>query len=94
LDVLRVTMIGESDSPVTLKVEGEVTSLWSSVLESECLRYLRTHKNLVLDFSGVTRVDRHGAQILTKLQARHVRLMNCWSLLEDQIRDLSSDETM
>ena len=92
MDVLRVTTSGETDSTVTLQVEGEVTSVWSSVLESECLRYLKTHKNLVLDFSGVTRVDRHGARILTTLQARHVRLINCWPLLEDQIHDLSSDE--
>lgn len=84
--MLRVTTIGETDSTVTLRVEGEVASHWSAVLESECLRCLETHRELVLDFSGVTRVDRRGAQIVKGLQARCVRLINCWPLIEQQIQ--------
>lgn len=83
--MLRVTTIGDTDSTVTLKVEGEVASHWSAVLESESLRYLETHRNLVLDFSGVTRVDRHGAEIIRKLEACRVRLINCWPLIEEQV---------
>lgn len=89
--MFRVTTIGETDSTVTLRVEGEVASHWSAVLESECLRCLETHRELVLDFSGVTRVDRRGTQIVKGLQARDVTLINCWPLLEDQIRGLSNN---
>lgn len=84
--MLRVTTIGETDSTATLRVEGEVASHWSAVLESECLRCLETHRELTLDFSGVTRVDRRGAEIVRKLQEGRVRLINCWPLIDEQIQ--------
>lgn len=84
-----MTYHAEVDSTVTLKVEGEVASHESSVLESECLRYLEAQTDLALDFSGVTLVDRQGVETVRRLLARGVRLINCWPLLEDQIRSLS-----
>lgn len=90
--MLRITTICETDSAVTLRVEGEVAFDWSAILESECLQYLEAHRALALDFSGVTGVDCRGAEIVKGLQARDVRLINCWPLLEDQIRDLSNND--
>ncbi len=92
--MLRVTTIGETDLTATLRVEGEVVSRWSAVLESECLGHLETQRDLVLDFSGVTLVDRRGAEIVRTLQARHIRVINCWPLVEDQIHDLSINGTV
>lgn len=84
--MLRLTNIAENDTSVTLKVEGEVVSDWSSLLETECLRCLATGRELVLDFSGVTLIDCRGVETLKRLQARNVKLINCPALIEDHIR--------
>lgn len=84
--VLRVTRIRETDSSVTLKVEGEVAARSSKVIESECLQHLNTQRELELDFADVTYVDVQGAEAVRRLEAAGVRLINCRPLILEWIR--------
>lgn len=89
--VLRITNVVETERTVTLKVEGEIASIWSAVLETECRRQLDRGKELVLDFSSVTLVDRQGAHVVSALQPFGVTLVGCSPLLDEQIRRLASN---
>jgi anti-anti-sigma regulatory factor len=78
-------MVAESNSSVTLKVEGRIVSDSASLLEAECLRHLVRGYKVVLDFGGVTFIDARGAAVLKELKAENLELINCWPLIEEQI---------
>lgn len=82
---LRLTLMAESRTAVTLKVEGRVLGGSSSVLEAECLYHLASGRRVLLDFAGVMCVDSRGVAVLRGLKARNVELINCWSLIAEQI---------
>jgi anti-anti-sigma regulatory factor len=90
--VLRLTSVSETESTIVLKVDGEITSRWSAVLETECRGELAKNRKVVLDFSGVTQIDRRGAQVVTALRACRVKVTNCWPVLDEQIRHLANND--
>lgn len=81
--MLRITKIGENPSLTTLKVEGRIVSDWASVLEGESLRLLEEKQAVLLDFSNVSFIDRRGVEMLRRIRARDVRIINCSPLIED-----------
>ena len=81
--MLRITKVAESPSLVTMKLEGRIASDWVSLLENECLRFLEEKRKVVLDFSEVTFVDWRGVEMLGKISANNIQVINCCPLIED-----------
>ncbi len=81
--MLRITKVTESPSLVTMKLEGRITADWVFLLEKECLRFLEEKRKVVLDFSGVTFVDWRGVEMLGKISANNIQVINCCPLIED-----------
>lgn len=86
--VLRLTLVAETDTTATLKAEGAIVAEWGALLEAECLKCLARKRELVLDFSGVRLVDKRSADMLKNImRGRDVKVINCWGLIEAQIRN-------
>ena len=83
--MLRITKIAENGSPVTLKLEGKVHADWVSLLEQECLALISQKKTVLLDFSDVTFMDDRGAEMLRRLPARSIKIINGDAFIEDLI---------
>lgn len=75
--MLRIERLNEDDARVTLKLDGRIVGQWVATLEVECSRVLQGSKRLVLDFAGVTFIDRDGVSLLKKVRGERVRLVNC-----------------
>lgn len=85
--MLRLTDIAETDQSSTVKVEGAIAGESGSLLEAECVKRLERRRELVLDFSGVTRIDRRSATMLhTLTRVRDVKVIKCPPLIAAEIR--------
>ena len=78
---MRITITDERPDSATLKVEGRIAADWVELLERECRTFLRQGKHLFLDFSAVTVIDSRAADMLKRLRAHEVEIVNCPSLL-------------
>jgi hypothetical protein len=56
--VLHISRVAESPSRVTLKLGGRIISGWVSLVERECLTLLHEKRQVLLDFSEMTFIDR------------------------------------
>lgn len=81
--MLRIEKTGEDNGIVSLKLEGRLVAQWAVVVEEECLRVLRGQKRLILDFAGVTFIDRAGVAMLREVTNERVRLVNCSPLVKE-----------
>ena len=85
--MLRITKKNDSNSDVTLGLEGRIVTDWATVLEQECAELLANGVQVWLDFTSVTYVDSHGVEQLQELHGKGVRFVNCpnliWGLIED-----------
>ncbi len=79
--MMRITIADERAKSATLKVEGRIAADWVELLERECRALLRQGKHLFLDFSAVTVIDSRAADMLKRLRAHDVEVVNCPSLL-------------
>ncbi len=79
--MMRITIADERAESATLKVEGQVAAAWVELLERESRTLLRQKKRLFLDFSEVTDIDARAADMLKRLRAHDVEVVNCPSLL-------------
>ncbi len=84
--MLRITKVAETQSQVTLKLEGRIVSDWVSVLERECLMFLQEKQKVLLDFSGVTFIDGRGVEMLKRITSENLQILNCSALLEDLVQ--------
>ena len=83
--MLRITRLAENASSVTLKVEGYIVSGSVAVLEQECKASFEGGRRVILDFSEVRYLDRRGIQILKRLLAEDVRIINCPELIQERL---------
>jgi len=81
--MLRITEVQDDGSGVTLKLEGQISGDWVSVLEQECLRLLGTRGVVVLDFESVLYISEAGVAMLNRLPAEKLRLINCSPFVKD-----------
>ena len=72
-----------SDSKAVLKLEGQLLGEWVSVLEEECRKMLEEKKKLTLEMAEVTYINQPGVDLLRRLTAENVELVNCSSLIEN-----------
>ena len=71
-----------SDSKAVLKLEGQLLGDWVSVLEEECRKMLEENEKLTLEMAEVTYVNQRGVDLLRRLTAEKVELVNCSSLIK------------
>ena len=81
--MLRITRLAENASSVTLKVEGHIVSGSAALLEQECKTLFEEGRKVTLDFSEVRWVDWRGAEILKRLLAEGLRIINCPELIQE-----------
>ncbi len=81
--MLRVTRLDETESDVTLKLEGQIVGDWVSVLEEECRSLLHRGQTVALDFSDVRYVGPRGVEMLKGIAADGVHVTNCPSVVEE-----------
>lgn len=81
--MLRISLVAEDASSVTLKLEGRIAGEWVTVLQAECARVLAAGQRLRLDFSDVTDVDALGARMLRGISSGDVEFVNCPPLIQD-----------
>ena len=85
--MLRITRINESPSLITLKVEGQIVSEWISILEKEALSSLKEKQEVVLDFTDVTFINHNGVEMLQKISAENICIINCSPLIRDLLNN-------
>lgn len=76
--MLRITEIAGEGGVVTLRLEGRLVGAWVEDLERLCL-YHRDEKNMkvVLDFAGVTFIEKSGVSMLKSLKNEKLEIINC-----------------
>ena len=80
--MLRLTEVVRDGKSVTVKVEGEIVSEWSAVLEDECVRRA-ADRQVILDFSDVTLIDGRAIDVLRRLRGLNITLNNCSHVIEE-----------
>jgi anti-anti-sigma regulatory factor len=83
--MLRITKIEQNGSPVTLRLEGKLSDQWVALLEGECRALISQKKMVLLDFSDVTFIDDRGVEMIRRLPASSIRIINGDSFIEDLI---------
>lgn len=80
---LRITRIDDTDAGlITLRLEGRVAEEAVGVLERECWRSLEAAPRVRVDFSGVTFVDGRAVDMLKRIGAERLRVVNCSVFVE------------
>jgi len=87
--MLRITEVSKDDKAITLRLEGKLVGTWIPELERICL-YHRDEKNksVVLDFSGVTFVEKRGVRMLESIQDERVKIINCPPFIQSLLSNL------
>jgi anti-anti-sigma regulatory factor len=82
MEMLRITEASKDNKAVILRLDGKVVGEWVSDLQMLCLHYRdEEDKNVVLDFSGVTFIDKKGVDMLWKLKDDRIKMVNCSSFI-------------
>ena len=85
--MLRLTRTSKPPHEVILLLEGQIVAQWVQLLEDECRELLSADRQILLDLSGVTYLDRQAARLLRELSDRSVRLINCPPLVDELVRE-------
>lgn len=87
--MLRITEVSKDDEEITLRLEGKLVDTWIPELERTCL-YHRDEKNktVVLDFSGVTFIDKKGVRMLESIQDEKVKMINCCPFIQSLLSNV------
>lgn len=79
--MLRITTMTDDGRTIRLKVEGRVVGDWVPELDQVCGSCLSQKKQVVLDFSDVTYIDRRGIEALKGIQGERVQIVGCSLLI-------------
>jgi anti-anti-sigma regulatory factor len=78
MTALRITRIDDTEvGAITLRVEGRLAADAVGMLEHECCRSLAESGRVRVDFSGVTFIDGRAVNMLKRLGAGRLRVVNC-----------------
>ena len=87
--MLRISKVYENPSGVKLKLEGRIVSEWVSILEEKILECLKKNKKLLLDFSELRFVDKHGVEMLRRMPFEKIEIINCPGFIEELLKEES-----
>ncbi len=79
--MLRITTMTDDGQTVHLKVEGRVVGDWVPELDQLCGACLSQKKQIVLDFSEVTYIDRRGIEVLKGVLGDRVKITGAGLLI-------------
>ncbi len=88
--MLRITVMAEDSSNVTLRLEGRLAGNWVTELQRECGLWNMDCRKLILDFSEVTFIDGAGARLLHRLRGEGVEIKNVSGLVWELIQNHGS----
>jgi anti-anti-sigma regulatory factor len=83
--MLKITPISASDGHQMFLLEGRVVDVWVAELQNLCDAKLREASSLTLDLSGVSFVDRTGANVLHSLAQSRVALTGARPFVAEQL---------
>jgi anti-anti-sigma regulatory factor len=84
--MLRITPIESGNDQVVLRLEGRLSGPWVCELGEACEKALSTGNNLVLNLAEVSFLDGAGIDLLTNVQGRGVKLVDCSMFVNEQLR--------
>ena len=89
--MLRLTRTTFGTSEVVLKAEGQIVGEWVALLESACRELLATERQVTLDLSEVSYLDRQAIRLLRGLTLGSLGLVNCPPLVEELLTEDSHE---
>ena len=84
--MLRIELHDREDGTTTLELAGRVVGPWVRELSRSCEQILAVGGTLSVDLSQVSFVDRNGLEVLQRLRARDVMLVNCSPFVAEQLK--------
>ena len=88
--MLRITSIDSANRAITLRLEGRLSGPWVSELSEACEKALREGNALVLNLAEVSFLDPAGIELLTSIQNRGAKLVDCSIFVSEQLKSLRS----
>jgi ABC-type transporter Mla MlaB component len=89
-NVLRISVIDDSEKSIRLAVEGWLTGPWVEELRSQSDTALSQRKALTLDLARLWFVDANGVTLLRQLAERRVAHQNCSAFISEQLKETKS----
>ncbi len=80
--VLRITEKAIDEATTELKVEGLVSGDGVGVLSAACRKALARSRQVFLDLTEVTCIDRHGVGVVRQLEARGAKIRGTSAVVE------------
>lgn len=94
--MLKISRVSESDSPLVLRLEGQITGPWVDELRRICAESVPNNGNnarqLVLDLAGVSFLDASGIVLLRQLVTGHVSITNYSVFIAEQLKEVSDGD--
>lgn len=85
--MLRISVTGESEKAIQLRVEGWLVGAWVEELRLQSQSALSQAKSLTLDLEKLLFVDAKGAVLLRDLAQKNVTQLNCSSFIDQQVKE-------
>ena len=86
IGMLKISLEDSGNHTVTLRLEGRIAEPWTSELRKTCENLLVEKKSVRLDMAEVTFADRSGLELLRRLKAQGVSLVECSPFTEEQMK--------
>ena len=88
--MLRITSIESANRTITLRLEGRLSGPWVNECGEACEKALREGNALVLNLAEVSFLDPAGIDLLTTIQNRGAKLVDCSIFVSEQLKSLRS----
>ena len=85
--MLRISKLCENPSGLRLKLEGRIVSEWVSILEEQILECLKKTQKVLLDFSELRFVDKHGVEMLRRMPSEKIEIINCPGFIRELLKE-------
>jgi anti-anti-sigma factor len=90
--MLKISRASDSDSPLVLRLEGQVTGPWVDELRRVCSETIPANATkadqLVLDLAGVSFLDASGIALLRQLVTGPVSVTNYSVFIAEQLKEV------
>jgi len=86
--MLRITEQLKNNNQVVLILEGKIAGDSVIKLLNYCLNKIDDRKLLVLDFRGITFIDKNGIAMLEEIKDERVQITNCSLFVKKLLEDL------
>jgi len=91
--MVKISTVDGTGTITTVRLEGRLVDVWVTEVRKYCDTLLSERQELILDLASVSFADRPGIELLQKLQAKNVRLVNCSPFLAGQIEGKGERES-